>query len=73
MNKEYGNVKIPKELINKIDARVKETGFESVDEYVTFVLEEVIKEVEEDEPEDVFSEEDEKKVKERLRALGYLD
>ncbi|KAF5423304.1 MAG: hypothetical protein C00003105_00039 [ANME-2 cluster archaeon HR1] len=70
---EYGEIKIPKQMISKIEARLEETGFESVDKYVTFVLEEVIKEVEDEEPEEVFSEEDEEKVKGRLRALGYLD
>jgi Arc/MetJ-type ribon-helix-helix transcriptional regulator len=73
MNKEYGEVKIPREILRKIEERIKETEFESVDAYVTFVLEEVIKEVDEEEPDEVLSEEDEKKVKERLKALGYLD
>jgi hypothetical protein len=40
---------------------------------VTFVLEEVLKEDNEEEPDEVISEEDEQKVKERLKALGYLD
>lgn len=71
MSKEYGTIKIPKDLIEKIEKRIQRTEFKSVDEYATFVLEEVIKD--EEEPEEVFSEEDEKKVKERLRALGYLD
>ena len=73
MNKEYGDVKIPKEIFRKIEERIKETEFESVDAYVTFVLEEVLKEDYEEEPDEVLSEEDEKKVKERLKALGYLD
>jgi 16S rRNA C1402 N4-methylase RsmH len=60
MNKEYGEVKIPKDIIRKIEERIKGTEFTSVDEYAAFVLEEVIKE-------------DEQKVKERLKALGYLD
>ena len=72
MSVEYGEIKIPTDLIKKIEERVKETEFESVDEYVTFVLEEVVKE-DDEEIEEVFSEEDEDKVKERLRALGYLD
>jgi len=71
MSKEYGEIKVSKEIIKKIGERIKDTEFKSVDEYVTFVLEEVIRD--EEEPEEVFSEEDEKKVKERLRALGYLD
>ena len=72
MSVEYGEIKIPTDLIKKIEERVKETEFESVDEYTTFVLEEVVKE-DDEEIEEVFSEEDEVKVKERLRALGYLD
>ncbi len=72
MSEEYGEIKLPKELIRKIEERIKDTEFESVEEYATFVLEEVVKEDEED-TEEVFSEEDEEKVKERLRALGYLD
>jgi Arc/MetJ-type ribon-helix-helix transcriptional regulator len=71
MSKEYGEIKVSKKILKKIEERIKDTEFKSVDEYVTFVLEEVIRD--EEEPEEVFSEEDEKKVKERLRALGYLD
>lgn len=73
MSKEYEMIRIPKDLIGKIKERIQGTEFKSVDEYATFVLEEVIKETGEEEPEEVFSEDDEQKVKERLRALGYLD
>jgi Arc/MetJ-type ribon-helix-helix transcriptional regulator len=73
MSEEYGTIKIPKKLLKKIEERIQGTEFKSVDEYTTFVLEEVVKEDGEEEVEEVFSEEDEKKVKERLRALGYLD
>ena len=73
MNEEYGEIRVPTRLIDEIEERIGATEFESVEEYVTFVLEEVIKDVDEEEPEEVFSEEDEAKVKERLRALGYLD
>jgi Arc/MetJ-type ribon-helix-helix transcriptional regulator len=64
-------VKLSTELYSRIEERVRETGFGSVDEYVTFVLEEVIKE--EGEGEAAFSKEEEEEVKKRLRALGYLD
>lgn len=73
MSKEYGEIKIPKEIIQKIKERIHGTEFGSVEEYVAFVLEEVIKDDEENAPEEIFSEEDEKKVKDRLKALGYLD
>lgn len=61
---------LPGELYGKIEERVKATDFGSVDEYVEFVLEEVVKEEEE---EKAFSEEEEKEVKRRLKDLGYLD
>jgi len=73
MNEEYGDVRIPTRLIKEIEERIGVTEFGSVEEYVTFVLEEVVRDDEEEEHEEVFSEEDEAKVKERLRALGYLD
>ncbi|MDO8724567.1 MAG: hypothetical protein Q7J35_00690 [Candidatus Methanoperedens sp.] len=73
MNAEYEEIKIQKDLIKKIRDHLKDTEFKSVEEYVTFVLEEVMKDDDNEEPEEVFSEEDESKVKERLRALGYLD
>ncbi|KXB02458.1 CopG family transcriptional regulator [candidate division MSBL1 archaeon SCGC-AAA261F17] len=66
--KKKSTVSIPPELFKKIKERIKGTGFDSVSEYVTYVLREVVEEEEEEE----FSEEDEEKVKERLRALGYL-
>ncbi len=70
---ETREVRIPADIYEKIEKRVKETEFESVDEYVTYVLREVLASLEEEEEERVFSEEEEEKVKERLRALGYLD
>ncbi|MFC1848235.1 CopG family transcriptional regulator [Chloroflexota bacterium] len=65
-------VAIPAELYEKIEERVRATGFSSIEEYVTFVLEEILKD---DDEEDgaAFSKEEEEEVKKRLRALGYLD
>ena len=73
----YMNVPIPRNLYGKIKKRLKKTEFNSVPEYVTYVLKEVISSLEEEDRENneetVFTEEDEKKIKDRLRALGYLD
>jgi Arc/MetJ-type ribon-helix-helix transcriptional regulator len=60
------------ELYARIEERVKSTGFSSVDEYVAFVLEEVLRD-DEEEHSAAFSEEEEEEVKARLRSLGYLD
>ena len=72
MGEDKMSVPIPSVLYDAISKRVRETEFTSVEEYVTFVLEEVLKDDDEDE-EIAFSPEDEEEVKKRLRALGYLD
>jgi len=74
--KEEGDkaVFLPAELYGRIVERVRATEFRSVEEYVTFVLEEVLGGEEESEKEEpTFSEEEEEEVKKRLRALGYLE
>ncbi len=68
---EKKTITIPAKLYERIEDRIKDTEFSSVSEYVTYVLNEVLAAIEEDE--EVFTEEEEEKVKERLRALGYLD
>ena len=62
-------VSLPAELYSRIEERAKSTGFNSIDDYIVFILEEVIK----DEGEVAISKEDEEEVKRRLRALGYQD
>lgn len=70
--KKYTTISIPTPLAEKIKKRIAGTGFHSPSSYVTYVLREVISGMDEEEGE-AFSKEDEEKVKERLRALGYLD
>ena len=71
-DKKFTTISIPTPLAEKIKKRIKGTGFTSLSSYVTYVLREVISGMEE-EDEEVFSKNDEKRVKDRLRALGYLD
>ena len=70
--KKYTTISIPTQLAEKIKKRIEGTGFTSLSSYVIYVLREVISNMDEDSDE-AFSKEDEEKVKERLRALGYLD
>ncbi len=60
-------VLLPAELYNQIEERVKATGFSGADDYVIFVLEQVLKE------DEASGQEDEAEVKRRLKALGYMD
>jgi len=69
----YATVSIPVQLYEKIKQRIEGTEFSSVSDYVTYVLREVLVSLEEEEEEEVFTKEEEEKVKERMRALGYLD
>ena len=63
----FTEVLIPVSLFKKIEERIRGTEFSSVSDYVTYVLRELLSE------EEVLSEEDEEKIKARLRALGYID
>jgi Arc/MetJ-type ribon-helix-helix transcriptional regulator len=84
MEKKKGNyttVSIPGPLAENIRKRMQGTGFNSISSYVTYVLRQVLSSMERDEKKpgnpgnsnDVFTENEENVVKERLRALGYLD
>jgi len=71
---EYSTVSIPKPLIEKIKVRMKGTGFSSVSSYVTYVLRQVLSSIESEEhSKQAFTKEEEEKVKQRLRDLGYID
>ncbi len=70
--KKYSTVSIPMPLAEKVKKRIEDTGFTSVSDYVTFVLREILSGEEENEKEP-FTKEDEAKVRDRLRALGYLE
>ncbi|HID73252.1 TPA: CopG family transcriptional regulator [Candidatus Micrarchaeota archaeon] len=65
------SLSVPSSLYNKVKDQIGGTGFSSVSDYVTFVLRELV--TGDKEEEEAFSKEDEEKVKERLRSLGYLD
>jgi Arc/MetJ-type ribon-helix-helix transcriptional regulator len=71
-DKKFTTISIPTHLAEKIKKRIKGTGFTSLSSYATYVLREIISGSTE-EHEEAFSKEDEQKVRERLRALGYLD
>ena len=71
-------VEIPDEIVEKLKKRVDSTDeFDSIEKYVNYILKQVTERLEnekqEKDEEPVFSEEDEEKVKDRLRSLGYLD
>ena len=71
--RKHTTITIPNLLYEKIKDRIKGTGFTSVSDYVTYVLREIISSLEEEKKEEVFTKKEEEKVKERLKALGYME
>lgn len=69
---EFTQVSVPTSLFNRLQSRLEGTTFHSVSDYVTYVLEDVLRETEKSPPKEIFSESDEERVKDRLRALGYI-
>jgi len=66
---------MPAELAEKLTKRAKSTGFKSLSSYIIYVLRQVLSNIETGEKpkKDSITKEGEKKVKEKLRKLGYLD
>ena len=65
-------VSIPSQLAKRIEKRYKKAGFKSMSSYVTYVLRQVISGIEVGE-ENTLSKKDEKNIKKRLKALGYIE
>lgn len=68
----YTTVSIPVTLYNRIKELIRGTGFTSVSQYVTYVLREVLAAREEAGYDEPFTEEDRKRIIEKLRRLGYI-
>lgn len=66
-------VELPTDVVDRIEARVPYTEFESPEEYITYVLKEVLYHVEEENDLSDAEEVDEDQVRDRLKSLGYLN
>lgn len=68
-------VEVDEETYVLLAERAEEKDFDTTDEYINYVLDQVADKVRKkrEESDQEFSEEDEKKVKKRLKGLGYLD
>ena len=64
-------LEIPRSLYKAVTEKAKEAGFEDLNEFFKFILEQLLAGGETSE--NVFSPEEEELVKERLRALGYIE
>jgi len=71
MTKEFTSVSIPTSLHKKIEEHIKGTEYGSVASYVAKVLRESLSQKASEA--EAFSKDEEEKVKDRLKALGYID
>lgn len=67
-------ITLQSDLVSQLQARVDESKeFSTVEEYVNYVLTEVIKQTGADSQGDNYTKSEEDAVKDRLESLGYLD
>ncbi len=65
------NISLQEELARQLEERVKSSDeFTTVEEYVHYILSEVMKQTE---APDEYTKDQEEAVKDRLESLGYLD
>jgi Arc/MetJ-type ribon-helix-helix transcriptional regulator len=69
----FAAVNIPEQLFKKLESRIKGTKFTSVSNYVTYLLQEIVAETESGTGKEGLTKEEEEAVKQRLRALGYIE
>ncbi|MEZ0345651.1 MAG: hypothetical protein ABWK01_03795 [Infirmifilum sp.] len=71
--RKYTTVSIPETLFRRIERLIGGTGFKSVSEFVTFVLRQVVADIEAERlKSEGLTEEERKAILERLKRLGYL-
>ena len=71
--RKYTAVSIPESLFKRIEKIIEGSGFKSVSEFVTFVLRQVVADMEAEKlREEGLTEEEKKAIVDRLKRLGYL-
>lgn len=73
MTEDTKAVELPARVVERVEGRLPRTEWDSPEEYITYVMEEVLYRVEQETEDDDFEEVDEEEVKDRLKSLGYLD
>ena len=70
---ETRTIELPKRIVDRTEARLPRTEWDEPEEYITYVMEEVLYRVEKETADDDFEPVDEEEVKSRLESLGYLN
>ena len=67
-------ISLPEEIVEKLENKIKETDFDSISDYLTYIIKQVLEKNEGlvDKKEFSYSKEEEQAVRSRLKELGYL-
>jgi Arc/MetJ-type ribon-helix-helix transcriptional regulator len=68
----YTTVSIPTPLYDRIKSLIAGTGFNSVSQFVTYVLREVVSDMEREKVQSAVTEEEKEEILRKLKSLGYL-
>jgi len=64
-------IKIPRPLYNNLKLFIEDSGFNSVNDFIVYILRDIVS-ISKTDSEDQLSKEEIETIKERLRNLGYL-
>jgi hypothetical protein len=67
------NVEIDDDMYSVLEARAEEKDFDETEEYIHYLLDQIVEKIRREKQDAEYSEEEEKKVKKRLEDLGYMD
>ena len=70
MNTDKVTIKIPRPIYNRIKSIIKESGFSSVNEFIVYVLRDLVSMKDADKSE--LTKEEIEAIRQRLKNLGYL-
>lgn len=66
-------IELPTRIVSRVEDRLPRTEWDSPEQYVAYVLEEVLYRVEQETDDEDYESVDEDEVKDRLKSLGYLN
>jgi hypothetical protein len=72
-HEETRTVELPGRIVDRIEERLPRTEWDEPEEYISYVMEEVLYRVEKETTDDDFEPVDEEELKSRLESLGYLN
>jgi hypothetical protein len=67
------NIEIDDDMYSVLEARAEEKDFDETEEYIHYLLDQIVEKIKREKQDAEYSEEEEKKVKKRLEDLGYMD